>query len=54
MNLSISESKIQLVNHMQGVLSKYMTKLDEDIYKFKMELEDGNSGSTAIIEKSKI
>lgn len=38
---------------MQELLSKYMTKLDEDIFKCKMELEEGYNGSTKIIEQSK-
>lgn len=38
---------------MQGILSKYMTKLDEDIFKCKIELEEGNNGRTKIIEQSK-
>jgi len=52
-NLLNLESKIQLVTHMQEILSKYMAKLDKDIFKCKIELEDGHSGSTEIIEKSK-
>jgi len=38
---------------MQGMLSKYMKRLDKDLLACKMELEEGNIGSTDIIEKSK-
>lgn len=49
----ISEEKIQLASKMQGFLSKYMKQLDNEIAKFKDDLEVNNSGITDIIEKSK-
>lgn len=42
-----------MVNKMHGLLSKYMKRLDNDILKFKTDLEANNSGITDIIEKSK-
>lgn len=44
---------MQLANTMTDTLGKYMRRLDQDILKFKMELEADNCGITEIIEKSK-
>ncbi|XKL59012.1 hypothetical protein PGB90_000028 [Kerria lacca] len=46
-----SEEKVQLANCMTDSMGKYMRRLDQDILKFKMELEADNCGITEIIEK---
>lgn len=38
---------------MHGLLSKYMKRLDNELFKFKTDLEVNNSGVTDLIEKSK-
>lgn len=38
---------------MHDLTSKYMRRLDNELHKFKMELEADNSGITGLIEKSK-
>ncbi len=48
-----TEEKVQLANSMTDSMAKYMRRLDQDILKFKMELEADNCGITEIIEKSK-
>lgn len=47
------EEKVQLANSMADSMAKYMRRLDQDLMKFKMELEADNCGITEIIEKSK-
>lgn len=42
-----------MVDQMHGLLSQYLKKLDNDIVKFKTDLEVNNSGITDLIEKSK-
>lgn len=49
--LEDTEEKVQLANTMTDTLGKYMRRLDQDILKFKMELEADNCGITEIIEK---
>ncbi|KAK7602079.1 hypothetical protein V9T40_009520 [Parthenolecanium corni] len=49
--LEDSEEKVQLANSMVDSMGKYMRRLDQDIMKFKMELEADNCGITEIIEK---
>lgn len=46
-----SEEKVQLANSMTDSMVKYMRRLDQDLLKFKMELEADNCGITEIIEK---
>lgn len=47
----VTEEKVQLANCMTDSMGKYMRRLDQDILKFKMELEADNCGITEIIEK---
>ncbi|KAK7578001.1 hypothetical protein V9T40_010206 [Parthenolecanium corni] len=49
--LEDSEEKVQLANCMTDLMGKYMRRLDQDILKFKMELEADNCGITEILEK---
>uniref|UniRef100_A0A8D9ESR6 Inhibitor of growth protein n=1 Tax=Cacopsylla melanoneura TaxID=428564 RepID=A0A8D9ESR6_9HEMI len=46
-----SEEKINLATQIQEFLNKYTRKLEQDIQKFKLELEADNSGITEILEK---
>lgn len=39
---------------MTDLMGKYMRRLDQDILKFKMELEADNCGITEILEKRKL
>lgn len=48
------EEKVQLANSMTDSMGKYMRRLDQDLLKFKMELEADNCGITEIIERSKL
>ncbi|KAI5716573.1 hypothetical protein M8J76_008861 [Diaphorina citri] len=46
-----SEEKINLATQIQEFFNKYTRKLEQDIQKFKLELEADNSGITEILEK---
>lgn len=46
-----SEEKINLTTQIEDFLHKYTRKLEQDIQKFKLELEADNSGITEILEK---
>jgi len=48
----ILDTKLQLANEMQKLLSKYINRLDLELQGFKNELEADKSGITEIIEKS--
>jgi len=48
----ILDTKLQLANDMQKLLSKYINRLDLELQGFKLELEADKSGITEIIEKS--
>lgn len=37
---------------MYDLVERYIRRLDQDLYKFKMELEADNAGITEILEKS--
>lgn len=49
---SILDDKIEIAQEMQDHLSKYIAGLDQELHKFKMELEADYSGITEKIEKS--
>ncbi|CAI6353649.1 unnamed protein product [Macrosiphum euphorbiae] len=49
--LKKSDTKLQLANDMQKLLSKYINRLDLELQGFKTELEADKSGITEIIEK---
>lgn len=36
---------------MYELVEKYLRKLDQELYKFKMELEADNAGITEVLEK---
>ncbi len=38
---------------MYELVEKYLRKLDQELYKFKMELEADNAGITEVLEKRK-
>ncbi|VVC26064.1 Zinc finger, PHD-type,Zinc finger, FYVE/PHD-type,Inhibitor of growth protein, N-terminal histone- [Cinara cedri] len=46
-----SDAKIQLADQMQELMTKYIGRLDQEIHKFKMEMEADYSGITELIEK---
>lgn len=49
--LSDTDEKVQLANHIHELVDRYTRKLDQELSKFKMELEADNAGITEILEK---
>ncbi|XP_015372222.1 PREDICTED: inhibitor of growth protein 3-like [Diuraphis noxia] len=49
--LELSDSKLQIAENMQKLLSKYINRLDLELQGFKTELEADKSGITELIEK---
>ncbi|XP_026821175.1 inhibitor of growth protein 3-like [Rhopalosiphum maidis] len=49
--LKQSDSKLQIANEMQNLMTKYIKRLDLELYGFKTELEADKSGITELIEK---
>ena len=51
--LEDADEKVQLANQMYDVVDRHLRKLDQELAKFKMELEADNAGITEVLEKSK-
>ena len=49
--LKITNAKIRLANESHEVVEKYFKKLENDLHKFKMELEADYAGLSEILEK---
>lgn len=49
--LEDADEKVNLANQMYDLVEKYLRRLDQELYKFKMELEADNKGITEILEK---
>lgn len=47
-----SDEKVNLTTMMHDLVRRYLAKLDQEITKFKMELEADSPGVTEILEKS--
>ena len=43
--------KVQIAEECYSLVDRYLRKLDEELHKFKMELEADNRGITEILEK---
>ncbi|XP_041350155.1 inhibitor of growth protein 3-like [Gigantopelta aegis] len=49
--LSDADEKVQLANHIHDLVDRHLRKLDQELSKFKMELEADNAGITETLEK---
>ncbi|ODN04591.1 Inhibitor of growth protein 3 [Orchesella cincta] len=49
--LEDADEKVHQANQMYDLVERYIRRLDQDLYKFKMELEADNAGITEILEK---
>jgi len=52
-SLEAGEEKLTTANHLFDLVDKYLRKLEQELLKFKIELEADNAGITEILEKSK-
>ena len=46
--------KVHVAEECYGLVDRYLRKLDEELHKFKMELEADNRGITEILEKQSL
>ena len=46
-----ASDKIQVAEDCYSLVDRYLRKLDEELHKFKMELEADNRGITEVLEK---
>jgi inhibitor of growth protein 3 len=46
------DEKVQLANQIFDLVERYLRRLDQEVSKFKLELEADNKGITEILEKS--
>ncbi|XP_022650019.1 inhibitor of growth protein 3-like isoform X2 [Varroa jacobsoni] len=46
-----AEEKVQIANQIYDLVERYLRKLDQELQKFKIELEADNAGITEILEK---
>lgn len=49
--LEDADEKVQLANQIYELVERHLRKLDQEVAKFKMELEADNAGITEILEK---
>ncbi|XP_052278738.1 inhibitor of growth protein 3-like [Dreissena polymorpha] len=49
--LEDADEKVQLANHVYDLVDRHLRKLDQELSKFKMELEADNAGITEVLEK---
>jgi inhibitor of growth protein 3 len=49
--LDDAEEKCNITSHMHELVSRYLTRLDQELEKFKNELEADNAGITEILER---
>ncbi|ESO82547.1 hypothetical protein LOTGIDRAFT_197871 [Lottia gigantea] len=49
--LEDADEKVQLANHIHDLVDRHLRKLDQELSKFKMELEADNAGITEVLEK---
>lgn len=48
------DEKVQQANQMYDLVDRYLRRLDQELHKFKMELEADNRGITEVLEKRTI
>lgn len=46
------DEKVNQASQLYDLVDRYLRKLDQELHKFKMELEADNAGITEILEKS--
>lgn len=49
-----SDEKVHLANQMHDLVERYLRRLDQELHKFKMELEADNKGITEVLEKRNV
>ncbi|XP_066992429.1 inhibitor of growth protein 3 [Anabrus simplex] len=49
--LEDADEKVHLANQMYDLVDRYLRRLDQELHKFKMELEADNAGITEVLEK---
>ncbi|EFX81509.1 inhibitor of growth protein 3-like [Daphnia pulex] len=49
--LDDADEKVQQANQMYDLVDRYLRRLDQELHKFKMELEADNRGITEVLEK---
>ncbi|KAK0052411.1 inhibitor of growth protein 3 [Biomphalaria pfeifferi] len=49
--LEDTDEKVQLANHIYDLVDRHSRRLDQELSKFKMELEADNAGITEVLEK---
>lgn len=49
--LEDADEKVHLANQMHDLVERYLRRLDQELHKFKMELEADNKGITEVLEK---
>lgn len=49
--LEDAEEKVQIANQIYDLVDRYLRRLDQELQKFKMELEADNAGITEILER---
>ncbi len=49
--LEDADEKVNLANQMYELVDRYLRRLDQELHKFKTELEADNKGITEILEK---
>jgi len=49
--LEDADEKVQIANQIYDLIDRYLRRLDQELQKFKMELEADNAGITEILEK---
>ena len=52
--LAYIDEKVQQANQMYDLVDRYLRRLDQELHKFKMELEADNRGITELLEKRNI
>lgn len=51
--VDVAEEKVAAANQLFEIVDKYLRKLEQELLKFKMELEADNAGITEVLEKRK-
>jgi inhibitor of growth protein 3 len=51
--LEDADEKVQMANQMHQLVERHLRKLDQEVSRFKMELEADNAGITEVLEKRK-
>jgi inhibitor of growth protein 3 len=49
--LGDADEKVYLANQMHDLVESYLRRIDQELHKFKMELEADNKGITEVLEK---